>query len=94
MNKQQMYTWKRPFGEFDPCDENEIIWCFPNKKDFYSRRDIAAALFRAKSPTLIRCIDQAVGRGWLETTTQRLPNGVDMFLYRLTEEGHAAQIPF
>lgn len=47
-----------------------------------SRKEIADALGRAKSPSLIAMLGIAAGTGILLRKAVRLPNGVDMFMYR------------
>jgi len=48
---------------------------------------VAIAMRRAKSPSLIAAINQAVEKGWLEQEFVTLPNGVDMYTYMLTDTG-------
>lgn len=52
--------------------------------EWATRKHIADALGRAKSPALISVIGIAVGMGFLERRVTRLPNNVDMFEYRPT----------
>jgi len=55
-----------------------------------TRRGIADALGCAKSPSLIAAVVETVMRGWLEVTFYALPNGVNMYVYTITEKGEQA----
>jgi len=63
-------------------DEVLGLWAGKEKREWMSRKDIADGLARSKSPTLITIIHVAVGLGLLEQKAVRLPNKVDMLMYR------------
>jgi len=60
--------------------------------DIMTRKMIANALGCAKSPTLIAAVSDAVAQGLLQAVLKRLPNGVDMFVYQITENGYQAAL--
>jgi hypothetical protein len=68
-----------------PTTDLEVLQAFPKEGAWLSRKDIADALRRAKTPSLIARINSLVERGYLLVTTRTLPNRVDMFYYSLTE---------
>lgn len=49
-----------------------------------SRKHIADALGRSKSPALLAMLGVCVGMGFLERRAVPLPNGISMFEYRPT----------
>lgn len=85
MPEKQTMLWN-----FDqPVNDGDVIAAFKSAGEgmWMSRREIAKALRRAKSPTLIARITSLAERMVLVTQLIPLPNGVDMYVYRLNE-GH------
>jgi len=83
MQEKQTLLWN-----FDqPITDEEVIAVFERAEGgmWFSRRGIAKELRRAKSPTLIARITSLAERMVLVTQLVPLPNGVDMYVYRLNE---------
>lgn len=70
-----------------PLSVGQVVSVFPDAQTHLTRKQIAHALRRAKSPTLIARINEAVGLGELQAHLWRLPNGVDMYSYTLAKRG-------
>lgn len=84
MSEQQTHLWN-----FDqPVKDEDIIAVFERAGDgvYFSRRAIAKELRRAKSPALIARITRLAERMVLVTQLVPLPNGVDMYVYRLNQD--------
>jgi hypothetical protein len=80
---------------FDMALEPEtVLRAFSDIGDVANRLGIARALGCAKSPHLIGKINQCVDYGWLDVHVLRLPNGVDMFLYTLTDAGWQTSVSY
>jgi len=64
--------------------------------DWLSRKEIAAKLGRAKSPTLIALINVAVHFDYIEVRNDVLPNGANYFRYKPSQGWLAAndKMPF
>lgn len=58
-----------------------------------SRAEIAAALGRAKSPTLIAVINVCVALGYLTCKNNPLPNKADYFKYQPTQKWLEVEYP-
>lgn len=74
-----------------PLTDGDILSVCETKR-WLTYREIAVRLERAKSPSLIARVKGLVATGALDWRTKKLPNGVDMFQFRLsvqnTREGH------
>jgi len=81
---------QRRFGFDQPMSAQDVLSVMPTTGEGLTRREIALALMRGKSPTLLARIAEAVGRGWLVYELIKLPNQVDMYVYKLTEAGYEA----
>lgn len=79
----QLKIWK--FDE--PISYYEILQAMPPKNTWISRAGVAEKITRSKSPTLIMKLTDLVVDGFLDINAVRLPNGVDMFVYTITERG-------
>lgn len=77
-----------PFDE--PLTDGEVLHVF-GVGDWLTRRLIAEKLRRAKSPTLIARTNKLAREGFLRVEFHRLPNGVDMWCYQITEKGVEAR---
>lgn len=62
-------------------DEVMSAWDLAHQ-DWISRKELAARLGRAKSPTLIALVNVAASLGYLEVRNDVLPNGADYYKYR------------
>lgn len=80
MEQQRLFKFDQPLRDGD------ILWVFINQ-EFMTRREIAKALGCAKSPSLVRVLDRMVEDGFLTVGIKPLPNGVDMYVYNLTNAG-------
>lgn len=88
MEEKQTVLWN-----FDqPVNDGDVIAAFERAGDgmWMSRREIAKALKRAKSPTLVARITSLAERMVLVTQLIPLPNGVDMYVYRLNQDHEKA----
>jgi len=65
---------------------DDVLFAMP-KEGRVTRLTIARAMRRAKSPSLVRAINQLVQCGVIEQTFVTLPNGVDMYAYEVTGLG-------
>lgn len=83
MNETEAQTMLWNFDQ--PLSVGQVVDVFPDTQTYLTRKQIAHALRRAKSPTLIARINEAVGLGLLQVHMWRLPNGVDMFSYTLAD---------
>lgn len=63
---------------------DEIMSVWGRDREFRSRKQIAEALGRAKSPTMLQTLGILVGSGYLTIRVIRLPNGADLFEYAPT----------
>jgi len=70
-----MTTYRRPITPTD------IIFAFPNETERMTRRQIAEAVGRKPHDRLNRMIDSLVDEGYLKREVDKMPNGVDVFLY-------------
>lgn len=74
---------------------DEVMSAWNSAPDAWaSRTEIAAALGRAKSPTLIAVINVCVSLGFLTSKNDRLPNGMDYFKYQPTQKWWEVQFPY
>lgn len=77
-----------PIWNFDqPLTHLQVLKAFPSPMYWYTRQQIATFLRRAKSPTLVLKLTDLAADGFLDIKAVQMPNRVDMFVYRLTEEG-------
>lgn len=84
MQETQTRLWN-----FDqPITDDDVVGVFKQAGQgmWFSRRAIAKELRRAKSPTLVARITSLAERMVLVTQLVPLPNGVDMYVYRLNED--------
>jgi len=84
MQGKQTRLWN-----FDqPVNDGDIIAALEAAGEgmWMSRKGIADALRRAKSPTLVARITRLAERMVLVTQLVPLPNGVDMYVYRLNQD--------
>lgn len=66
-----------------PITAEDVLNVFVGKPGIWkTRKNVASALGRAKSPSLIKLLNQMVIDGQLEQSLWRLPNGVDMIIYK------------
>lgn len=78
---------QKAFGFFQPTTDTDICQLFSPQVPELSRADIARGLGRSKSPRLRAMLAELVADGRLTYRFIRLPNGVDMYVYSLTEIG-------
>jgi len=76
---------QRRFGFDQPLCLEDILAVMPRNGGFVSRREIAAALMRKKSPTLLAWLQECVNAGLLKVQLIPLPNKVDMYTYALSD---------
>jgi len=72
---------------FDQPLTPEEILCAAPREGRFTRLMLARALRRAKSPTLIEKLHLCCKLNWIEYELVRLPNGVEMYTYMLTDLG-------
>lgn len=65
-----------------PTTDYDVISAFKNEEEWLSRKAIADRVLRVKSPALIARIERLAQEGHLHKEFSRLPNGVDMCIYR------------
>lgn len=70
----------------EPLTDREVLGAFCDVQPM-SRRQVARQLNRSKSPTLVTRLNNLAAQGYLSIQFVRLPNGVDMWTYQLTDEG-------
>lgn len=70
----------------EPLTDQDVLWAFREGRAM-TRRDVALELRRAKSPTLVARMNKLVHEGFLSVEFQKLPNGVDMWVYSVTRTG-------
>jgi len=63
------------------------VWAGQGKPQWMTRKEIAEALGRSKSPSLVVILGIAAGTGLLQQKLVTLPNKIDMFMYRPTPRG-------
>lgn len=86
------YDVQKPLFHFDtPLTYVEVLQAFPVEKGWSSRLSIAKRLGMAKSPHLVLKLTDLAADGFLDMNTIQLPNGVDMFVYKLTPSGLIAR---
>lgn len=73
---------------------DEVMSVWANDRKFRSRLQIAEALGRAKSPTLISVIQVLTGIGYLTIREIPLPNRVVMFEYAPSEKWFDNALPY
>lgn len=73
---------------------DEVMSVWVNDREFRSRLQIAEALGRAKSPTLISVIQVLVGIGYLTVREVTLPNRVTMYEYSPSPRWYENALPF
>ena len=74
---------QRRFGFDQPLQSGEILAVMPQDGSYVTRREIALALMRKKSPTFLNLLNEMVAARLLTVQLVPLPNGVDMFTYAL-----------
>lgn len=86
-----MVQTARQFGiGFDmPLMPQDVLVVVAAQKGWMTRLEIAQAMMRPKSPTLVAAINMCVVVGWLEAKRVELPNHIEMFQYRITDAGKA-----
>lgn len=85
MPEKQLRMWN-----FDqPLSDGEVLLAFIGEQ-LMTRREVAQKLRRAKSPTLVSRMNRLASEGLLHVEFYTLPNGVDMWVYSLTEQGQTA----
>lgn len=69
--------------EFDtPVTDEAVLLAWQGRADYWlTRRQIAEAMHRAKTPAVNARCEALVARGVLRKTLVKLPNGVDMITY-------------
>jgi len=82
MNPTQFHL----LGFDQPLTDAEILRAFA-PGEFFTRKMLAEKLGRSKSPTLVTRINRMAQEGLYSVQTHTLPNGVDMWIYSLTEAG-------
>lgn len=65
-----------------PTTDYDVLSAFKNEEEWLSRKAIADRVLRVKSPALIARIERLAHEGHLHKDFSRLPNGVDMCIYR------------
>lgn len=80
-----MNAQKSLFSDTAPTFD-EVMSAWGGDQKYLTRRQIAEALGRSKSPALIAIIGVLVGMGYLATRTYMLPNNVPMFEYIPTQK--------
>jgi predicted transcriptional regulator len=73
---------------------DEVMSAWAGDRNWRSRKDIAAALGRSKSPALITVIEMLVQVGYLTKRTIDLPNGADYFQYAVSQKYVDQAAPF
>lgn len=81
MNQQVLWNFDQP------VTDDDVIGVFERAEPgtWFSRLGIARELRRAKSPALVARITSLAERMVLVTQLVPMPNGVDMYVYRLNE---------
>jgi len=74
----------------EPLTDREVMLAFEEGRTM-TRRNIAEKLRRSKSPTLVSRMNRLAQEGYLKVEFYTLPNGVDMWLYTMTEKGVLAR---
>jgi len=72
---------------FDQPLSTEDVMCAAPREGRFTRLMLARSMRRAKSPTMIAVLHQCCHFGWIEYELVKLPNGVDMYTYMLTDLG-------
>lgn len=80
--------------EFDmPVSDDAVILAWQGRVEYsLTRRQIATAMRRAKTPSVNARCESLVERGVLFKTLIPLPNGVDMITYSLNFDHELVQI--
>lgn len=75
---EQIKLW-----EFDtPVTDEAVLLAWQGREDYWlTRRQIAIAMHRAKTPAVNARCESLVQRGVLAKQLVKLPNGVDMITY-------------
>ncbi len=75
---EQIKLW-----EFDtPVTDEAVLLAWQGREDYWlTRRQIATAMHRAKTPSVNALCEDLVKRGVLHKQLVKLPNGVDMITY-------------
>lgn len=75
-------TQLKLFNFDTPVTDEAVIKAWQGRADFWlTRRQIAVALMRAKTPAVNARCEAMTARGLLFRDTVKLPNGVDMIVY-------------
>jgi len=69
-----------------PVTDENVLDAFANTTEWLTRKMVAERVDRVKSPTFTARLESLADRGCLEKNFHRLPNGVDMVIYRRREE--------
>jgi len=72
---------------FDQPLSPEDVMCAAPREGRFTRLMLARNMRRAKSPTMIAQLHECCNKGWIEYELVKLPNGVDMYTYMLTDLG-------
>jgi len=70
-----------------PLSYIDVLRAVGESGNWVSRRMVAERLRRAKSPSLVAKLNDLVNDGFLCCEDRRLPNGVGMLVYSITEKG-------
>jgi len=73
---------------------DEVMSVWQHDRNFRSRLEIAEALGRAKSPSLVALINALTSIGYLTVREIPLPNRVVMYQYSPTEKWLTEGLPF
>lgn len=77
-----------------PVSDEAVIQAWQGRPDYWlTRRQIATALMRAKTPAVNARCESMVARGLLFRNTVPLPNGVDMIVYTPNWNHEELQLP-
>jgi len=68
--------------KFDaPLSTEEVMIAMSHHIGWWNRKQLAETLGCAKSPSLVKVLNQAITDGLLYWSTIKMPNGVDMWIY-------------
>lgn len=73
---------------------DEVMAVWTHDRGWRSRQQIATALGRSKSPSLIAVVNVLVAIGYLTCRNDPLPNGVNYFTYSPAQKWYDDASPF
>lgn len=82
MKKSHVLKGQKTLMFDQPTTDYDVLAAFKNEEEWLSRAAIAKRVLRVKSPSLIARIEKLAQEGHLHKDFSRLPNGVDMCIYR------------